>query len=127
MERQRRCRQPRRTLPRLVTIGTLLLFAASLTACGGGADGSSPEVLTETGPTGATATLAWDPVNDPTVQGYNVYYGTSSRRYQTYANAGLNTTYTVANLQPGTTYYFAVTAYNSAGESGYSDEVSATP
>ncbi len=108
-------------------IGTLLLFTASLTACGGGAEGSSPEVLIGTGPTGATATLSWDPVNDPTVQGYNVYYGTSSRHYQTYANAGPHTTYTVTNLQPGTTYYFAVTAYNSAGESDYSDEVSATP
>ncbi len=127
MERLRRCRRLLHTLPRLTAIGALLLFGASLAACGGGAEGSSPEIMTSAGPTGATATLAWDPVNDPSVQGYNVYYGTSSRQYQTYANAGLSTTYTVANLQPGTTYYFDVTAYNSAGESGYSDEVSATP
>ncbi len=117
----------RHTLERLAMVGVLLLFGASFAACGGGAEGSSPEIMTATGPTGATATLAWDPVNDPSVQGYNVYYGTSSRQYQTFANVGLATTYTVADLQPGTTYYFAVTAYNSAGESGYSDEVSATP
>lgn len=127
MERMREHGRLRHTLQRLVMVGALLLFGASLAACGGGAEGSSPEIMTATGPTGATATLAWDPVNDPSIQGYNVYYGTSSRQYQTYANAGLTTTYTVADLQPGTTYYFAVTAYNSAGESGYSDEVSATP
>ena len=33
---------------------------------------------------------------------------------------------TVPNLTAGSTYYFAVTAYNSAGESGYSNEASAT-
>jgi len=35
-----------------------------------------------------------------------------------------NTNYTVKSLQTGTTYYFVVTAVNSAGESGYSNEAS---
>jgi hypothetical protein len=73
----------------------------------------------------AQVTLAWDPVMDPNVVGYRVYYGTSSRSYQFNNDAGRNTTITVSNLQDGTTYYFAVTSYGTAGlESGYSNEVS---
>ena len=48
--------------------------------------------------------------------GYRIYYGASSTQLtQTIqlANAGL-TTYVVRDLAPGT-WYFAVTAYNSAG------------
>jgi fibronectin type 3 domain-containing protein len=127
MEGMRAHERLRQTLERLAMVGALFLFGASLAACGAGAEGSSPEIVTSAGPTGSTITVAWDPVNDPSVQGYNVYYGTASRQYQTFANAGPSTTYTVANLQRGTTYYFAVTAYNSAGESAYSEEVSATP
>ena len=78
------------------------------------------------GPAGASVTLAWGSVNDPSVQGYRVYYGTASLNYQPPFDAGLNTTFTISNLQSGTGYYFAVTAYNSAGQSGYSDEVSVT-
>jgi hypothetical protein len=73
----------------------------------------------------AQVTLAWDPVMDPNVVGYRVYYGTSSRSYQFNNDAGNNITITVSNLQDGTTYYFAVTSYGTAGlESGYSNEVS---
>jgi hypothetical protein len=68
--------------------------------------------------------VAWDPETDPNVAGYKVYYGTASRSYQYNNDAGKNTTSTVSNLQTGTTYYFAVTAYNATGiESGYSAEV----
>jgi hypothetical protein len=73
----------------------------------------------------AEVTLAWDPSTDPNVTGFRVYYGTSNHSYQFNDDAGKNTTVTVSNLQDGTTYYFAVTAYNAAGiESGYSNEVS---
>jgi len=73
----------------------------------------------------AQVTLAWNAETDPSVVGYRVYYGTASGSYQTNNDVGNNTTSTVSNLQTGTTYYFAVTAYNSTGvESGYSNEVS---
>src|SRR5262249_167228 len=42
-------------------------------------------------------------------------------------NAGLGTQYTISNLTAGATYYFAVTAFTSAGaESDYSAELSYT-
>ncbi|NWG13123.1 MAG: fibronectin type III domain-containing protein [Acidobacteria bacterium] len=69
--------------------------------------------------------LAWDPNTETDLAGYKVYYGTASRTYGPPVTIGLQTTYTVTNLPPGT-YYFAVTAYNTAGlESGFSNEVSA--
>ncbi len=69
-------------------------------------------------------TLAWDPSLDPTVTGYNVYYGTNSRAYQPVVNAAGNTSLTISNLSFGVTYFFAATTYNAAGlESDYSSEV----
>jgi hypothetical protein len=60
------------------------------------------------------------------LKGYKVHYGSASKTYSDtiqVANAGL-TTYVVQNLATGK-YYFAVTAYNSAGqESSLSPEVS---
>ena len=71
-------------------------------------------------------TLAWNASSGP-VAGYRVYYGVASGSYTNNANAGNTTTYTVANLTDGRTYYFAVKAYGTAGnESGFSNEVSAT-
>jgi len=58
-------------------------------------------------------TLAWNASTDPTVVGYAVYYGTSTN-YTTRIDVHTNTTFTVTNLQPGLTYYFAVTDYNAA-------------
>lgn len=70
-------------------------------------------------------TLAWDNSTDPTVTGYNIYYGVRSRGYTNIVNAGLTNTATVSNLVASTTYFFAATAYNSAGlESDFSVEVS---
>jgi hypothetical protein len=75
----------------------------------------------------AQFSLIWDPSGDSDVVGYNVYYGTQSGHYTTEVNAGNTTTYTVSNLQAGSTYYFAVTAYDSYGyESAYSNEVAST-
>jgi len=73
----------------------------------------------------ASATLAWQPSSDPTVMGYQLYYGTASRTYTGTVNVGPSTTAAVSNLVNGTTYYFAVTAYNSSGvQSPFSNEAS---
>ncbi len=74
----------------------------------------------------ADVTLQWDPNTETDLAGYKVYYGTASRTYGAPVTIGLQTTYTVTGLTAGT-YYFAVTAFNTAGlESGFSNEVSTT-
>ena len=74
----------------------------------------------------ADVTLSWNRNSESTVVGYKLHYGNASRTYQTALSCGNNTTYTVTGLGAGT-YYFALTASDSAGqESGYSNEVSKT-
>ncbi len=69
-------------------------------------------------------TVAWVGSSDPSVVGYNVYYGGSSGTYTNGLNAGSATNLTVTGLTPGATYYFAATAYDSmALESDYSAEI----
>jgi hypothetical protein len=77
-----------------------------------------------------TVTLWWDANTEVDLAGYKVYWGRASR---TYTNSPIPTvavmtspTFTTSVLANGT-WYFAVTAYNTAGmESGYSNEVSDT-
>jgi hypothetical protein len=78
-----------------------------------------------TSPTVSTATLRWNAVTG-TVSGYKIYVGEAPRLYTRTINVGTATTSTVNNLTVGRMYYFAVTAYNSAGESRASTEVSKT-
>jgi fibronectin type 3 domain-containing protein len=99
-------------------------IASLLIACGG----PSGSATNATGTTAGTATLAWDAVTAPSLQGYRVYYGTFSGRYLQSPGQGLpvgndTTTYQVTGLSTGATYYFAVTAYDLEGESDYSNEV----
>jgi hypothetical protein len=71
----------------------------------------------------AEVTLQWDANTESDLAGYKVYIGTASGVYGAPMVIGKLTTYTFANLPAGT-YYFAVTAYDTAGfESGYSNEV----
>jgi hypothetical protein len=76
----------------------------------------------------AEVTLAWDGNSQPgvTVTGYRVYYGTDGDSYPSKGCEVANTTCKVSDLVDGETYYFVATAYNSYGESGYSDPVSYT-
>ncbi len=76
--------------------------------------------------TTSTATLRWNAVTGTTVSGYKVYVGEAPRLYTRTINVGTATSSTVSSLTVGRTYYFAVTAYNSAGESAPSNEVSKT-
>jgi hypothetical protein len=62
-----------------------------------------------------SVTLAWNTDTDPTVVGYNLNYGTSSGSLTQTEDVGNTTTATVSGLTAGTTYFFAVTAYNAAG------------
>jgi hypothetical protein len=102
------------------------VYTAPVNIAASGATNSPQQELVTlviTAPSSGTVTLIWDPETDPSVRGYKVYVGTSSNAYGAPVDIGNVTTYQVLNLLSGTTYYFAVTAYNSAGESGYSNEV----
>src|SRR5688572_23154476 len=67
------------------------------------------------------ATLVWDPNAETDLAGYKVYSGTASRQYSSVVDVGKATQYTLPNLAQGTTYFFALTAYNTAGlESDFS-------
>jgi fibronectin type 3 domain-containing protein len=59
------------------------------------------------------------------VTGYKVYRGTSSGG-ETYLATALSTAYLDYSAVGGTKYYYKVTAVNAWGESGFSNEVSAT-
>lgn len=72
-----------------------------------------------------TATLSWSPSTSTNLAGYKVYVGTASAVYSSSLSVGNVTSYTVSNLGVGSTYYFAVAAYNTSGiESSFSNEVS---
>jgi hypothetical protein len=73
----------------------------------------------------ATITLAWNPNSESNLAGYVLFYGTSPGVYTSSIDVGAALSYSVPSLTPGTRYYFAVRAYNTAGESGpLSPEVS---
>jgi len=73
------------------------------------------------------ATLVWDPVQS--AQGYRVHWGTSQGTYPNSVDAGGATQYPLDSLPlaDSTMYYLTVTAYNAAGESGYSTPVRYSP
>ncbi|HMJ88596.1 MAG TPA: fibronectin type III domain-containing protein [Candidatus Acidoferrum sp.] len=75
----------------------------------------------------SAVTLEWDPSPEPEVAGYRVYIGTVSRGYVQVFDVGASTSYPLLGMEPGQTYYMAVTAYAVDGlESDFSDEVTYT-
>jgi hypothetical protein len=76
-------------------------------------------------PATSTATLTWNAATG-TISGYKIYVGEAPRLYTRTVTVGNITSSTVNSLTVGRMYYFAVTAYNSAGESAPSNEVSKT-
>ena len=83
--------------------------------------------LTLSATVAGTANLTWNANTESDVAGYKVYRGTGSGTYGApLATLPKTTTnYTATGLQNGTTYFFVITAYDSAGnESPYSNEVS---
>jgi len=86
---------------------------------------TSPTLTSPSSGTSTTASLTWGPNTETDLAGYKVYVGTSSRVYGSPISVGNLTSYALTNLLVGSTYYFAVTAYDSNGnESGFSNEVS---
>jgi hypothetical protein len=123
-----------------IVTGLLLSVIPLLTGCGGGGEpGSNPSVTVTPGsgggsttPVGATASLSWNPVQDPSVSppvsAYFVHYGRHSPgqpgscAYESSVHTASSSAM-VTDLDPDTVYYFAVSAYNGL-ESACSNEVS---
>lgn len=104
------------------------LFLSGVTGCAAGGGGTEePGLSIAAGPTAASVSLAWDPVQDSTVYAYYVHYGKQSpgqpgscayeeSEYVTSPSA------VIAGLDPNTQYYFSVSAYNGL-DSACSEEV----
>lgn len=69
--------------------------------------------------------LAWDPVPDSRVRGYEVGYGTEAGNRETIVSTD-KTTLTISNIPGGATYFFAARAFGDdrAYDSAWSNEVS---
>ena len=78
------------------------------------------------------ATLSWTAPTTYTdgtpitkMGGYKIYTGTAAGIYSQNIDVGNVTSYTLTGLNGGTTYYFAVTAYDATGNvSGFSNQAS---
>ncbi len=106
-------------LHRLESSLILGIFLALLMGCGGGEDGNG---------VGGSASLSWEPVNNPTVVSYTVHFGRQSTGEDGSCNYESSLEVyepfaTVTGLEPNTLYYFAVSAYN-GHRSRCSNEVS---
>jgi len=122
------------TSPVTLSVNTLGLPAgpvtAAITVTAGTATNSPqtiPVTLTVSAPTTSSATLTWDPNTESDLAGYKVYRATASGAYGApiATLTGNVTNYGDMGLQVGTTYFFVVTAYDTAGnESTVSNEVS---
>ncbi|WP_224961175.1 protease pro-enzyme activation domain-containing protein [Geomonas subterranea] len=94
---------------------------------------STPTVTVPASPAGLKATagngtvaLSWSASSGAT--GYSVYRGTApGKEGTTPVKTGLTTTAYTDTVANGTTYYYKVSAGNSAGSSALSNEASATP
>lgn len=109
---------------RLIAIGAGLLLTMMPLLAGCGAEGQ----VSTPADTRSTASLTWQPVEDPSNHAYIVHYGRQSPGQDgscAYENSlrVTSSAATVPDLEPNTRYYFAVSAYNGE-ESICSSEVS---
>jgi fibronectin type 3 domain-containing protein len=123
---------------RLLRHVLFLATTAMLAACGSGGGDSSgnagasspsanqPAAQPAASPSTASVTLQWNANTEPDLGGYKVYKATSSGSYGA-AIATLPasaTSYVASGLQTGVTYFFVISAFDTAGnESTRSAEV----
>ena len=82
-------------------------------------------ILMATAAHAATIQVSWNANTEADLAGYNVYYGTAPGAYGEAISTSETSQLLTLTPSEGTTYYFAVTAYDTSGnESDYSEEVS---
>jgi fibronectin type 3 domain-containing protein len=121
-----------------LTNGTTFFFVVSAVNSAGESGNSNqasatPQLSVPPAPTGLVATagnaqvsLSWNASSG--ANSYNVKRSTTSGGpYTTIATGVTSTSFTNTGLTNGTTFFFVVSAVNSAGESGNSNQASATP
>lgn len=92
--------------------GCALSSSGSSGGSGGGGGGSGPH----------TVSLNWKASTSSNVVGYNVYRGSNTGSYGLLNSMNSTTSYTDSTVQNGQTYFYVVTAVDSAGgESPYSN------
>ncbi len=117
----------------IIFLTTLLGAVLVLSGCPGSHSSSPPAPVSKPGfPIGLSAvsgngsvTVTWSAVSSAT--SYHVFRSLSSGATGTIIASPTSTSYQDSGLTNGTTYYYSVSALNSAGESAVSFEVSATP
>lgn len=116
-----------------VSVGTSGLsagpYSTIISVTASGASNSPQQIpvsLTLSQPTTTgSAGLSWTANTEPDLAGYKVHIGTQPGLYNPPITLGTTTTYTATNLTSGKTYYFCISALDSAGnESPCSAEVS---
>ena len=119
-----------------VTNGTTYYYVVSAVNSAGtsanSSQASATPVAPPAAPSGLTATAGVQQVNlawsaSSTATSYNVKRGTASGGPYAQLAAATTTSYVDSSVTGGTKYYYVVTAVNAGGESGYSNEASATP
>ena len=120
-----------------VTNGTTYYYVVSAVNAAGESANSSqvsatPQLVVPPPPTNVTATagngqvgLSWSASSGAT--SYNVKRSTTSGGPYTTIASPTTTSYTDTGVTNGTTYYYVVSAVNTAGQSANSSQVSATP
>lgn len=105
----------------------VLALASMLAGCALTSSGSSGGSGGGGGGTGAhSVSLSWSPSTSSNVVGYNVYRGSITGSYGLLNSMNPTTTYTDTTVQNGETYFYVVTAVDSAGaESPYSNTAKA--
>jgi fibronectin type 3 domain-containing protein len=120
----------RASAKRLVHMAALCVATGMFTACGGGGGSGSPPVEVPQAPSGGAATagngevaVSWTGVGGAT--SYNIYRSTTAGTEGAKVGASSTTTYMDTSVVNGTTYYYSVTADNTAGEGAASAQSAA--
>jgi len=104
-----------------------IILVLAFSTCDDGTKPSPPSVptgISTVATSSSSITVSWDAVDN--ADGYNVYRSSSASDTYTLIGTPSTASYTDTGLSGSTTYYYKISANNSAGESSQSIVVSAT-